>query len=160
MLRIWERKFGTLINKDHWNSIHQFKETRLRVLCWKIAHNIYPTNILLQKMKIASSNKCSHCNVTDCVEHFFFNCEKVKPLWDEIVKDIKSYMGITLILTEENILLGFQKISGVSKKRLSKINHAIAIGKMVITKFKYGKQRNIIEIYAIDSRTRHLWSQF
>ena len=51
------------------------KETRLRVLQWKILHNIYPTNILLYKMKVRDDRMCSYCNdAVDCIEHFFFDC--------------------------------------------------------------------------------------
>ena len=49
----WSRKFGLEIDEHIW-SIPSLvtKETRLRVLQWKILHNIYPTNILLCKMKV------------------------------------------------------------------------------------------------------------
>ena len=45
----WSRKFGLEIDKHIW-SIPSLvtKETRLRVLQWKILHNIYITNITLQ----------------------------------------------------------------------------------------------------------------
>ena len=49
----WHRKFGTEIDKHIWSLPSLVtKETRLRVLQWKLLHNIYPTNILLCKMKV------------------------------------------------------------------------------------------------------------
>ena len=157
---LWKRKYGISIEKTYWNIIHQLKESRLRALCWKIVHNIYPTNILLFKMKLKTSMNCTHCNVTDFVEHFFFKCEKVRPLWNDIIKDVRLHLGVNLKLTEATVLLGIQKIDGVCKDSCLKINHAIAIGKVVISKFRYGKMRNIIEIYESESRIRNLWSSF
>ena len=69
----WSRKFGLEIDEHIW-SIPSLatKETRLRVLQWKILH-IYPTNILLCKMKVRDDHMCSYCNdVVDYIEHFFF----------------------------------------------------------------------------------------
>ena len=49
-----------------------YQETRLRVLQWKILHSIYPTDILLSKMKVRDSNKCSYCaDTVDVIEHLF-----------------------------------------------------------------------------------------
>ena len=59
----WSGKFGLEIDEHIW-SIPSLvtKETRLRVLQWKILHNIYPTNILLCKMKVRDDQMCSYCN--------------------------------------------------------------------------------------------------
>ena len=62
------------------------QETRLKVLQWKILHNIYPTNIFLHKMGIANSEKCNTCHSgeMDYIEHFFFTCEKINPIWQPV----------------------------------------------------------------------------
>ena len=47
------RKFGLEIDEHIWSMPSLVtKETRLRVLQWKILHNVYPTNILPCKMKV------------------------------------------------------------------------------------------------------------
>ena len=46
-------------------------------------------------------------------------------------------------LKEEDILLGMAELENLSRKRVEEINHIILIGKMVISKFKYGVKRNI-----------------
>ena len=47
------------------------RNTRLRVFQWKILHDIYPTNILLSKMKVKENDNCSYCTDTvDVIEHF------------------------------------------------------------------------------------------
>ena len=59
----WNRKFPVDLDKNFWSiSFRATKETRHRVLHWKILHNIYPTNILLCKMKVKENNKCTYCN--------------------------------------------------------------------------------------------------
>ena len=82
----WKRKFNYDIDEDEWFiSFRSSNETRLRVLQWKILHNIYPTNILLSKMKITESNLCSYCsNSVDFIEHFFFQCPKTNIFWKYI----------------------------------------------------------------------------
>jgi hypothetical protein len=58
----WLRKLNVEIDKSIWLIPHlATKETRLRELQWKIINNLYPTNILLHKIKITSDNKCSLC---------------------------------------------------------------------------------------------------
>ena len=57
------------------------KESRLRLLYFKILNNIYPTNILLSKMKIKTSDKCEYCKTHDLIEHFFFHCKRLEGFW-------------------------------------------------------------------------------
>ena len=69
----WGRKFGLEIDEHIW-SIPSLvtKETRLRVLQWKILHDIFPTNLLLCKMKVRDDQRCPCCNdVVNYNEHFF-----------------------------------------------------------------------------------------
>ena len=154
---LWERKYGIIIDNSYWKIVCELDESRLKALSWKIIHNIYPTNILLYKMKISQSQNCKYCNVVDYVEHFFFHCAKVRPLWNEIQKDIKTHLGVTIKITEQLVLLGAPSLMGMNTICLKTVNHIIAIGKLAISKFKYGKQRNIIEIYETDCKIRKVW---
>ena len=47
---------------------------RLGVVQWKIVHNIYPSNILLSKMKVKENDKCSYCTdvTADVTEQLVF----------------------------------------------------------------------------------------
>ena len=50
---VWARKFHMSVPKDMWSiPWRSAKETRLRALQFKVLHNIYPTNILLEKMRM------------------------------------------------------------------------------------------------------------
>ncbi len=107
-------------------------------------------------MKISSSDDCKFCHTKDFIEHFFVHCKKVLPLWHEITKDIFSFSGVPVALDEEKILLGVPQINGVSKYTMDKINLVIAVGKLTISKYKYGKPRNILEIYETECYLRNI----
>ena len=108
-------------------------------------------------MKITESNICSLCEQVDYIEHFFFRCDKVQQLWIEIEKDIQANLGCRLNITEEMVILGLVNKADTQKKLIEKINHALSVGRLAVTKFRYGKSRNILEIYETESRIRKLW---
>ena len=52
----WQRRMHISITDWHWKvAVKCTKETRTQVLHWKILHNIYPTNILLNRLGIVES---------------------------------------------------------------------------------------------------------
>ena len=75
-----EQEFGLEMNKHIWPLLSlETKETRLLVLQWKTLHNIYPTNILLCKMKVRDGQMCSHCSdVIGYIECFFSDCMTIQ----------------------------------------------------------------------------------
>ena len=152
----WKRQYNIDIHAQHWATVNNLKEIKLRGLAWRVLHNIYPTNILLYKMKLAPSQNCQFCGEIDFVEHFFFNCIKVKPLWIEINKDINASLGVAFKVKEIDVITGAHDYQGISSVILKEINHRIAIGRMVISKYRYGKGRNIFEIYETECCLRKL----
>ena len=157
-MELWERKLGILLEKSHWSIIKQLKESRLKSLWWKIVHNIFPTNSSLYKMKISKTDKCQYCNKgqLDNLVHFFVECPSIKPLWAEVSSFILKKTNKPMHITVENIILGVRDKLRYAVKELSFINWLIAIGKLVISKFKYGPQRNLIEIFETECRLRKL----
>ena len=140
-LNFWKRKLNIDITPNHWQMAFDCTtETRLRVLQWKILHNIYPTNILLNKMGISNSNKCSACQTDDkdFIEHFFFHCSKVKPLWAKAELEINATIGKRITITEAIALLGYHD-NNVSNTDRQIINHIIMLSKMCISKYRYGE---------------------
>lgn len=156
-LSFWKRKYDISVDHSHWRIICDLKETRLKVLWWKIIHNIYPTNILLSKMKIKDSVKCEHCQVIDFIEHFFYSCSLVIPLWREIERDVQLHVHPSIKISEQMVLLGATVDYNISKSSLERVNLALAIGKLAISKFKYGKGGRLLEIYRRESLIRKLW---
>ena len=71
-IRFWQNKLGVEITKEHWVLASKCSvEVRLRLLHWKILHNIYPTNILLNKIGVKNTENCDYCQQKDYIEHFF-----------------------------------------------------------------------------------------
>ena len=154
---LWQRRLGVSIGPKYWKMVSTLKESKLRSMSWKLMHNIYPTRISLCKMGIVDTENCKYCNHIDTIEHFFFYCPKVKPLWRAIKYDILAHLNYNVNFSEKVIILGPLCIDNVRKKHLDKINQIIAVGRMVVSKFKYGPTRNILEIYESECILRKMW---
>ena len=160
IVNMWKRKLGVDITEKHWLvSYTTTGEIRLRVLQWKILHNIFPTNILLHRMGIKESKNCARCKTEDLIEHFMVECAAVKPLWKEIENQIAVYTGKRIDLNVSRILFGLTDEESLNKHQVQQVNLAILIGKMVVSKHKYGEKRNIIDIYHREARIRKLWGK-
>ena len=137
----WLRKLNFELNEETWLLAHKTtKETRLRELQWKILNNIYPTNILLHKMKIVENNKCSICkDEVDFLEHFFYDCLPVKQFWGETERFVKAKLQVTINLTLNDILFGVNNKTNICKSLAATLNHILLIGKMCISIYKKNK---------------------
>ena len=153
--RFWEQKFQMNFNKCLW-TIHfeATKETKLLTLQWKILQNIFPTSIFLHKIGLKASELCDICGVRDTVEHFFVECRLVKPLWLEVGKTIEKLIGRMPNLMINEYLLGILNNNRLSKEVVNTINYICLIGKMVISRFKYGKHYNIIYLFENEIQNR------
>lgn len=130
----WKRKFDYDITPEVWSLAYKAtKETRLRLLHWKIVHNIYPTNIMLSKMKVKETNKCSECvDIVDVIEHFFFECPKVLRFWKYIETFCLTHLDKQIKIDVEVALFGcFAK--DYNEYTLSIVNHIVLIAKMSIS---------------------------
>ena len=56
------------------------------------------------------------------------------------------------------VILGPQSLENLRAKEMYKINQIISLGRMVISKYKYGPTRNIMEIYESDCFLRKVWN--
>ena len=135
----WQRALGVDLEEEHWAVIHNTsKEVRIQCLCWKMLHNIYPTNILLHKMGEKTSNLCEKCGVLDTMEHFFAQCREIQPLWREIERLIRTQINVGVSLGAKEVIFGcLDKTLGQKERR--HINMMIQIGKLIVSKFKYGR---------------------
>ena len=134
----WDRKFNIQLTSNNWLVGRECtKEERLRLLHWKILHNLYPTNILLNKMGIRDTNLCQDCLTIDYIEHFFFACRRIRRVWDLCQNYIFISINKSIKLTQNDILLG-HSIDKIRKNEVRFINQVILITKMVISKFRYG----------------------
>lgn len=151
----WLRRYGLLLSESHWAVASKCtQEERLKLLHWKILHNIYPTNILLNKMGIRNTKNCSYCDEPDFIEHFFWNCPKITKVWETCLNFIIKYTGRSATLTETDVLFGYKPTS-ISKNATKLINHLILIAKMTISKFKYGIALDIRALFESEVGIRH-----
>ena len=153
----WMRKDLQFNNKYWLIPLNCTKEVRLRVLQWKVLYNIYPTSILLQKIKIRDSSNCPFCGKIDYLEHFFFECIKAKNIWVESEKIINAYLGIRIELSPKEVFFGLEREQGqICTKNIHWVNHVLLVAKMVISKIKYGKESYSINILENELRKRKL----
>ena len=156
-VNFWNRKLQLNIEKKHWEIANKCtKEVRLRVLHWKIIQNIYPTNVLLKKMRVSNSEMCKFCpQEIDYIEHFFWECQVVKTLWKAIEQTIHFKIAIYIKLDLTDVLFGYTK-NNLNAFEKQELNHIILVGKMCISKYKYGKQFNILCILERELDIRNL----
>ena len=98
-------------------------------------------------MGVTASNYCAYCDEIDFVEHFFFECSKVQQLWKEIEKQINAHCGARQVLDAQSVLLGITTSDKLSTKTLKTLNHMILVGKMSISKMKYGKGGDLLVLF-------------
>ena len=160
-VNFWYNKFELLLSEYHWLvATKSTKEERLKLLHWKILHNIYPTNILLHKMGLRNSPNCSFCNENDYMEHFFWFCSKIKKVWTSCIDFIFAKTNRMITLTVTDALFGYCP-EQINNKFVQLVNHIILIAKVVISKFKYGAQYDINAMFLteVEYRSNQIKSQ-
>ena len=157
---LWKHKLGVDILEYYDIVTNATKESRLRLLHFKILHNIYPTNILLSKMKVKHSNLCETCQVPDYIEHFFYECSPIYKFWCHINNFIRSKVDTNIHLNKKNILMGISssEFSSLERKTLEFINAIILIGKLTVSKYRYGKIKNLYMIFEFEYALRYGFS--
>ena len=130
----WDNRFNYQVPKDMCSIPYKYtKETQLQTWQWKIMNNIYPTNILLNKMGRAPNRNCTRCGQEGYIEHFFAACPAVRPLRTEVENLIAIWLGRRLTLTTSMILLVVEQLE-LSSKESKTIIFALLIGKLCIFK--------------------------
>ena len=157
-IQFWDQRFPHYV--FDWQNIwlatpRCTNEARLVTLNWKILHNIYPTKVLLHKMGKETDNICNSCNTTDYIDHFFFKCVKSKPLWSQANKIISIKLSINICLTVNDVMFNYHN-NAFEDVNIKYINHVIAVGKLCISKFRYGKHPNLFILFERELRLRKL----
>ena len=166
---ILKQKINTLKCKDTWTKkldidITRFfslgymstQESRLRLLHFKIVHHLYPTNILLQKMKIRNNNKCDKCQEIETLPHLFFNCTSLTAFWKYISELVSLTLETTFSIKVVNALFGITtEDTQADIARIHKANHIMLIAKMCISKGRFSKNKNLRLIFEHEKLLRH-----
>lgn len=157
-INFWKNKYSIELDKRYWLiAYNSTKEVRLQELHFKILHNIYPTNILLSKIGIRLSNKCTFCpNQIDFIEHFFFWCPKINPVWQSVSERFTRKFSKPIVLSETEALLGLEEKEDLNKIMITHLNHLILIAKMSIGIYKYRSPLNINLIFEKECIIRNI----
>ena len=70
-------------------------------------------------------------------------------------KNIHLMFGVRLKLTLQEVMTGYFN-DAINKRILTEINHIILIGKMVISKVKYGKRKNMTWLFQEELHSRNI----
>ena len=97
---------------------------------------------VVKKMNIKQTDLCEYCGEIDNIQHFFYDCPSVKSLWQEIERHIEVITKRYIHLSARNIIVGLDSEVNSQIKTLKIINLIILIGKITISKVKYGKHKN------------------
>jgi hypothetical protein len=153
----WKRKLDVDITDYFGLAKACTKETRLRLLHFKLLHNIYPTNILLHKMGVRPTRNCDQCNEVDYIEHAFFFCPKIQTFWLNVKQLIFIKHNVRLDLNILTALFGVVSLNHTTTpNELNVINHILLIAKMCISKYKFGDCKNLDLLFETETRYRHL----
>ena len=119
--------------------------------------NVFPTNILLNRMGLKESEKCEYCHQRDFVEHYFFQCERLIQFWIHISDYIYSKLNKRIILNMYNVLIGFEQDNlniDLTKSQVVFINRLLIVAKLSIIKSK-SSNLNLIFIFDNEIRLRN-----
>ena len=134
------KEFGIKLNELTWSQIFSSsKETKLQEFQWKVVHNIFPTNILLNRMGLKQSEKCDFCGETEFIEHLFYDCKRLEQLWQKVENMIRINSNIDISLNKYNVILGIEQdeiSKTLNKKEIAEVNELLMIAKFSISKSK------------------------
>ena len=155
--RYWARKLGTEFPKEAWVLCFTCTyESRLQILQWKILMNIYPTAIILSRMKVKPSEKCELCNVSETIDHFFYLCPSRKKLWNKVEITISFIYAKCFLLTWKDAIIGVFSSDRFSKEEIKTINFIILLAKLSISKSVYGSQQDPCIIFENELTVRKI----
>ena len=98
---------------------------------------------------IKENNLCETCHVIDYLEHFFVYCVKVQKFWNFLKSIAMCDINKTIHFTPEAILFGIDSKDSCNYTLTERkyLNYMILVGKMCISKYKYGKIKNVYLIF-------------
>ncbi len=153
----WENKFHQHFDWDKVYSISFviMQDSRARELQWKILQAIYPTKVLLCRMKIENSEKCNFCQAVDLIEHFLAECPYISTLWKKVESIISVRLQKKIELNTSQRMLGYC-VQTFEKHKW--INRLIIVAKLCISKYKYGGKfhPNVCVLFEKECYLRHI----
>ena len=151
----WNRKMGIDITCKYNIAHKSTRESRLRLLHFKILHNIFPSNILLNRLGIKNTELCEHCGVKDFIEHMFIHCSLIKNFWQYVFNTICFKTSIRFPMNDCNILFGFsERRDGVTETQLNTAKYILLIARMCVSKVRYREVTNAQFVFDSETKQR------
>ena len=101
---------------------------KLRSFQFRLLHRALPTNISLKRWGLCDTEMCTWCGIKqELYKHFFFECEKVTPLWEEILQYSSSSIQENKPISVQSVLFDC-----VNDKRGDVINYLSLVTKYFI----------------------------
>ena len=97
---------------DSWRRIYEIPylcttSTRLQTLHYRIIHRYVPTKKYLVTRGLIGSPLCNYCFQVDDLQHHFFECPNIKPIWERILPQLKhKYTLLNEFVSSDTVLLG------------------------------------------------------
>ena len=121
------------------NAFKTCRSTKLQSFQYRILNRTISCNHWLFNIKIKDNPNCAECQVDDNLPHFFIECNQVKQFWISFSRWWQSICGISLPLTNANILFGVNNVTATDNC----INYLLIQAKKFIHDNKLNDSNNI-----------------
>ena len=108
----WEDKLQREIKwSETFKKIQKVKDVKLQWFQVRIVHRILATNVMLQKMSVSGTDKCSFCaQERENIQHILWKCPYVASFWESFQNTLNEKCeNISLSLTENIVLFGHDR---------------------------------------------------
>ncbi|KAK6188037.1 hypothetical protein SNE40_004305 [Patella caerulea] len=137
-----------------WRNVNNsFVDPQARSLAWRLVHDIVPTMWTLFCRRHTLEKKCAFCDQVETVEHIFYYCDKVHPLWGVI-------RNMVNILTLNKIKLDFKLIRYLNFPKLSKFQLEVILVLVNLAKQVIWGNRNDARFRSKSVTSQAVISQF
>ena len=106
----WNQKLNDrIVWKNVFFKIQKIRDIKLKWFQICIVHRIIATNIVLNKMRVVSTDKCSFCKEQrDSIQHFLWGCQYVQRFWLDCEKVLneKCPLACDMKLNQNIVLFG------------------------------------------------------
>lgn len=93
------------------------RETKLKILHFKIINWIIPCGTYLQQLRILQDDLCAFCGLQDSLPHFFYDCARNKPFWQAVCRWFEGVEDLRLTsINCKHFLFGIPQLDPKGKK--------------------------------------------
>jgi hypothetical protein len=124
------------------------RDTRLKTFQYKILFNLIPCKVYLKIIKKSDTHNCDKCNEKEDIDHYFFNCEYIKPFWNSFKQWWKNITDEEIILECSTVKIGILE----SPEKNETLNACIIYAKWHIYKNKLNYEDTFFYKYLCDLR--------